>query len=80
MKNHFLPNILTEIKLEGLCEHCNHIGVIASMLTWSADGPGIDTQSGTFSGNHYFNGLLSFSVVLFTAKCTCILPREMGSL
>ena len=53
------------------------IAVIVSMLDLWAEGPRIDTKSGTFNGNHYVNGLreiydtrwtnLALSVVLFTA-------------
>ena len=54
-----------------------YIGVMVSILTLWAGGPGIDTRFGTFNGNHDLNGLnhiyvtrwtkLALSVVLFTA-------------
>ena len=33
------------------------VGVMVSMLVLWAEGPQIDTRSGTFNGNHYSNGL-----------------------
>ena len=63
------------------------VGVMVSMLALWAGGPEIDVRSGTFTGNHYLNGLRHMLLVRGSWHwmlcyplhiCKCILPREMS--